>query len=226
MRAEKRLTDPQPRVTFIGECEYCGAPTIGQANKHFCSRRCDKAAYARSHREAFADATRRRRAKGKVRVSEAAAARQRATRAAWVARNRERMREYGRQSYQRRPDRRRAAVRASNAKNREARRAASRDWRRRNPEKNAGYQATRRARLAGGGVHTVRQWHALLLEYQGRCAYCGGQGPLVRDHAIPLVLGGTNDISNIVPACRSCNERKGRMLREEFLIVMRLRAAS
>ena len=226
-RAERRLSDPQPRVTVIGECLNCGAPTIGQRNKRFCSRRCDKAAYARSHREAFANATRKRRATGKVRVSEAAAARRRLTRAAWVARNRERVRDYSRKAHKRHPERHRAAVRASNARNRDKRRAANREWRRRNPDKHAATQATRRARLlGGGGKHTSQQWQALVLEYQGRCAYCGVEGPLVRDHAIPVVLGGSNDISNIVPSCRACNQRKGRMLLEEFLSVMRLRDAS
>ena len=29
------------------------------------------------------------------------------------------------------------------------------------------------------------------------CAYCGESRPLVRDHKVPLVRGGTNDITNI-----------------------------
>ena len=52
------------------------------------------------------------------------------------------------------------------------------------------------------------------------CAYCGKALPLHRDHKIPLTRGGANDITNIVPACRSCNCRKGTRTSAEFLEAM------
>lgn len=46
------------------------------------------------------------------------------------------------------------------------------------------------------------------------CKYCGcdcGDFPTI-DHVIPVALGGTNDMENLVVACRSCNSRKGAKL--------------
>lgn len=45
----------------------------------------------------------------------------------------------------------------------------------------------------------------------GRCAYCGCEleyGKMQVDHAKPLKIGGADDISNYLPACRSCNHYK------------------
>lgn len=36
------------------------------------------------------------------------------------------------------------------------------------------------------------------------------------DHRIPLALGGTNTIENILPACPRCNARKHLMTEAEF----------
>ena len=44
------------------------------------------------------------------------------------------------------------------------------------------------------------------------CQYCGTKGTaetLAIDHVIPKVLGGTNDIDNLVTACHMCNIKKG-----------------
>jgi 5-methylcytosine-specific restriction endonuclease McrA len=44
----------------------------------------------------------------------------------------------------------------------------------------------------------------------GWCTYCGSMGVRaeVVDHVVPLEQGGANDITNLVPACRSCNASK------------------
>jgi 5-methylcytosine-specific restriction endonuclease McrA len=55
---------------------------------------------------------------------------------------------------------------------------------------------------------TQPEWLAILDRYGHRCVYCGQYGRLVRDHRMPLALGGANSPENIVPACRSCNQRK------------------
>jgi 5-methylcytosine-specific restriction endonuclease McrA len=55
---------------------------------------------------------------------------------------------------------------------------------------------------------TEPEWLAILDRYGHRCVYCGQYGRLVRDHRMPLALGGANSPENIVPACRSCNQRK------------------
>lgn len=44
------------------------------------------------------------------------------------------------------------------------------------------------------------------------CAYCGRGGRnllLTIDHIFPVSLGGTNEIGNLVTACRACNMSKG-----------------
>jgi len=55
-----------------------------------------------------------------------------------------------------------------------------------------------------------------------RCQFCGRPGGelrhrecLTRDHLIPLSRGGTNEWTNVVTACSSCNTRKGNRLPEE-----------
>jgi hypothetical protein len=48
-----------------------------------------------------------------------------------------------------------------------------------------------------------------------RCVYCGRGGRSLRltiDHVYPVALGGTNDIANLVTACRACNLTKGARL--------------
>jgi len=69
----------------------------------------------------------------------------------------------------------------------------------------------RRARVKGAvGSFTREEWRDLKLAHGGCCAYCGMKTKkLSVDHVVPLSKGGTNYISNIKPACRSCNSRKG-----------------
>lgn len=40
---------------------------------------------------------------------------------------------------------------------------------------------------------------------------------LTADRVIPLSRGGSNFIENIVPACGSCNSRKGTRTADEFI---------
>ncbi len=47
-----------------------------------------------------------------------------------------------------------------------------------------------------------------------KCRYCGvsmGKAQLTMDHFSPLELGGKNDTSNLLSACRACNKAKGSM---------------
>lgn len=44
----------------------------------------------------------------------------------------------------------------------------------------------------------------------GHCLYCNKQSTsMTVDHVVPLKLGGTNELSNLVPACSDCNLSKG-----------------
>ena len=77
-------------------------------------------------------------------------------------------------------------------------------------------QAYRARKIAADGRFTSAEWLALVEVWGARCAYCGCDDPLEADHRIPLARGGTNFISNILPACRSCNAKKHLMTEEEF----------
>lgn len=48
------------------------------------------------------------------------------------------------------------------------------------------------------------------------CVYCEKKEADTFDHLIPLSRGGHTLYDNLVPACRSCNSRKGDRLPEEF----------
>lgn len=52
---------------------------------------------------------------------------------------------------------------------------------------------------------------AVYAKCQGRCAYCGLPIELAQmqvDHVHPKVAGGTDDLRNLAPACRYCNNYK------------------
>jgi hypothetical protein len=99
--------------------------------------------------------------------------------------------------------------------------AAVRRWHKDHPEKSSEFKHRRRAREAGnGGDHTSRQWEDLRMWCGDICLGCRRTEKelnvfglkIVRDHIIPIALGGTNNIDNIQPLCHGkggCNNRKG-----------------
>lgn len=53
----------------------------------------------------------------------------------------------------------------------------------------------------------------------GKCGICGKSlkfSDMTIDHKIPLSKGGTNEFSNLQPACRMCNMIKGDLSALEF----------
>lgn len=53
------------------------------------------------------------------------------------------------------------------------------------------------------------------------CAYCGTRSDrMTIDHVVPLSLGGDSHPSNLVPACSSCNSRKGGRTPEQAGMVL------
>lgn len=73
------------------------------------------------------------------------------------------------------------------------------------------YNRKRRAsKLSAPGFHTEEEFQALCSYYMDQCLACGDiPDKLTEDHVIPLVKGGSDDISNIQPLCKSCNCSKG-----------------
>jgi len=57
----------------------------------------------------------------------------------------------------------------------------------------------------------------LLEKWKRRCAYCGVERvPLQIEHIVPRSRGGTDRVSNLTLACRTCNQAKGARTAEEF----------
>jgi len=113
----------------------------------------------------------------------------------------------------------------------------SRRWAKNNPEKrkaadrkrkqspqgrlyNQVYTGIRRARKKAIEINdfTRGEWLILKDEFAGMCAYCGIEpASLTQDHIIPIKKMGSHTYENIVPACKSCNSRKGAKDLQDFL---------
>jgi 5-methylcytosine-specific restriction endonuclease McrA len=72
-------------------------------------------------------------------------------------------------------------------------------------------KSKRRKALERGsiGLHVKgKQVKARFAQFGHCCAYCGVTGDLHIEHVVPISFGGTHVLSNIVPACKSCNFSK------------------
>jgi len=74
-------------------------------------------------------------------------------------------------------------------------------------------EARRRARkMDADGSHTYLEFTLLCEAEDCRCLACEKAFPLetlTEDHIVPLSRGGSDNISNIQPLCKSCNCHKG-----------------
>lgn len=80
-------------------------------------------------------------------------------------------------------------------------------------------KVVRRAREVGAtGTYTLAELIHVYLAHGRECAYCGKVGGELPDpdHVVPLSRGGSNSITNIVPACRRCNGDKRDLLLDEW----------
>jgi len=143
--------------------------------------------------------------------------RQRAYAREWIKRNPVKARIAMRKWRRNHRDKSIANHRLDYQRHREKRLAQTTDYHRNHPEVGKASGHNYRARKAAAeGSFTAAQWLALVEAHEGRCAYCGNVRPLEPEHKIPLSRGGSNDISNIVPACRRCNAKKHKLTDEEF----------
>lgn len=63
-------------------------------------------------------------------------------------------------------------------------------------------------------IGNLKSREALIIEQNGRCAYCGDNldNNSTIDHVVPRARGGSDDDCNLVAACPDCNRAKGAML--------------
>ncbi|WP_201780617.1 HNH endonuclease [Sphingomonas sp. Leaf257] len=75
-----------------------------------------------------------------------------------------------------------------------------------------------RTNRRGGSTHlrdqsaSYRRQRLAIFSAEPLCRYCLARGRVtpatILDHIVALALGGTNDIANLAPACRACNDAK------------------
>lgn len=64
------------------------------------------------------------------------------------------------------------------------------------------------------------QWRKTVEHFKGNCAYCEESAPyLFIEHFVPVSLGGGTTISNCVPACMRCNNRKRDLHPDQVLLI-------
>lgn len=74
---------------------------------------------------------------------------------------------------------------------------------------NSQIRADRMDAARAKATHTAKEWQAMLDATGRQCVKCGGEGPLEKDHIVPIYQGGTDGIDNLQPLCRACNAAKG-----------------
>ena len=88
------------------------------------------------------------------------------------------------------------------------------------PEVHRNANRKRRAlKLDAEGNFTDEEFQLLCEAFENKCIYCHKEEelPLAAEHMTPLSRGGSNDISNIVPSCASCNAKKGTKTYDEYI---------
>jgi 5-methylcytosine-specific restriction endonuclease McrA len=78
-------------------------------------------------------------------------------------------------------------------------------------------EEVKRERLKAQQLKNTRWWRKK--KEKGICYYCGRRVPaseITMDHIVPLIRGGKSTKSNIVAACKECNNKKRYLLPTEW----------
>lgn len=111
--------------------------------------------------------------------------------------------------YKRNDEKRREFNRKHYEENREVIQKRHKEYKRNNPHIHAGYTTRRRTRLAGlAHSFSEEEWNVCKERFNQKCAYCGQDEKLMRDHFIPLSKGGEFTKNNVIPSCNKCNASK------------------
>lgn len=82
-------------------------------------------------------------------------------------------------------------------------------WLKAHPERVSVYSARRRTRIIDAGFLSVNDWIDVLNRFDNICLRCNKTNiRLTIDHIIPVSKGGTSDMDNLQPLCKSCNSFK------------------
>ena len=154
---------------------------------------------------------------------------------AWRQKNAEYLLQKNRRWRKERPENARASTRKYGKTHREQGLARTRRWRAKNvehaavlsrrsqlawkkkaPQAFAAYYAASKQRYRARKItapvvdFTTTEWKFLRELYDHCCAYCGKpQACLTQDHVVSFLQKGPHTLTNILPACRSCNSKKG-----------------
>lgn len=83
------------------------------------------------------------------------------------------------------------------------------EWRKNNVEKTRFYVSQRNQKMMSlPHTLTEEEWQGTLKEFNYKCAYCGGESDLEKDHFVPVSKDGEYTIDNIIPSCINCNRSK------------------
>lgn len=135
----------------------------------------------------------------------------------WHSRNKDVANGYCKNYYSKNRDSRLEYSRDYRSKNKEKVYESNKRYLRDNPEFSRVAASRRRSLLAGAnGSFSVDQWTSRLEYYESKCMYCGSSESIEIEHRIPLSRGGTNLPANLVPACKSCNCKKGTKTETEY----------
>lgn len=117
---------------------------------------------------------------------------------------------HGRSWKERNPDKIKAYSKQKYEANPEEMRRRSRQFRIDNAELCREKDRQRRVREHGCKVEMgLHEWEKIKKAFGYRCAYCGCKPEkLTQDHVIPLSMKGSHSIDNVVPACKTCNDKK------------------
>jgi 5-methylcytosine-specific restriction endonuclease McrA len=128
----------------------------------------------------------------------------------WRAANPDKVSEYSRRYRETHPETFRASLQRYAEANPDRIRASKRRWQAANPDSHRARQARRRARKAEALTipFTVDQLAQRMAYWGNACWMCRGPYEEV-DHVIALAAGGPHCLSNLRPACKSCNASKG-----------------
>jgi predicted nucleic acid-binding Zn ribbon protein len=127
----------------------------------------------------------------------------------YVERNKEKVKRYKKQYAEQNKEKIKEQNRQLYLKNKEKICNNAKVWRKANPEKRSVSEQRRRSlQKELPSTLNAEQWIVAKECFNNKCAYCGKETGLTQDHFIPLSKSGEYSVSNIIPACISCNSSK------------------